>query len=123
MGEKKEGDIDIHVQTASGKEHKLVLAEAVGVQEAVRNQFMQAVNTSANITGITSAAGWPNFYDDLTQRLDSVQRDIQEQAKKAQAKEAQERSITHRLSRLVLWVIGTIVSTLIAFTIGYLMPH
>jgi hypothetical protein len=120
MGEKKEGDVELHVEKTSGKEYQRGFSEEL---VAVRNQFMHAVNASANITGITSAAGWSNFYGDLTHRLDSIQRDIREQAKKAQAKEAQERSITHKASRLVLWVIGTVVSTLIAFAIGYLMPH
>jgi hypothetical protein len=124
MGEKKEGDVELHVEKASGKVHKRVIDEPpVRVQDDFRSLVMNVVNSSAGTSGIAKAEGYPAFYNDVIPRLVSIQAGIEEQAKKAQAKEAQERSITHKVSRAVWWVICAIVSTLIAFAVGYLMPH
>jgi len=131
MGEKKEDDIKLHIQKASRTSPEFG-DELRGFVEAVRNQFVQAVEASATATGIASIPEYPNFHHEMTRRLDEIQgeargirgdtKSLRGLAERTQAKEAQERTLQSRLKKGIFWLIKYVIAWLLGYSMGRFLP-
>jgi hypothetical protein len=75
MSEKTEGELAVPLTMASGAQRvfKLTLDEAVGI----RDEVVSIVNASGSSAGLVSSPSWPAFYSMVTQKMDSLEKKIE----------------------------------------------